>query len=80
MMGIIVPETCWAYKKYNKIISGRHLVGFYSSDISDDLDRLGPSMGRFTCSVIVDCDAGARTGVCTFVFRLETGRKVAGCV
>jgi len=37
-------------------------------------------MGRFTCSVIVDCDAGARTGVCTFVFRLETGRKVAGCV
>ena len=22
MMGILVPETCWAYKKYNKIISG----------------------------------------------------------
>jgi len=22
MMGIVVPETCWAYKKYNKIISG----------------------------------------------------------
>jgi len=21
MMGIVVPETCWAYKKYNKIIS-----------------------------------------------------------
>jgi len=21
-MGIVVPETCWAYKKYNKIISG----------------------------------------------------------
>jgi len=20
MMGIVVPETCWAYKKYNKII------------------------------------------------------------
>jgi len=20
--GIVVPETCWAYKKYNKIISG----------------------------------------------------------
>jgi len=19
MMGIVVPETCWAYKKYNKI-------------------------------------------------------------
>ena len=22
MMGIVVPETCWAYKKYNKIING----------------------------------------------------------
>jgi len=22
MMGIAMPETCWAYKKYNKIISG----------------------------------------------------------
>jgi len=22
MMGLVVPETCWAYKKYNKIISG----------------------------------------------------------
>ena len=22
MMGIVVPETCWAYKKYNKILSG----------------------------------------------------------
>jgi len=22
MMDIVVPETCWAYKKYNKIISG----------------------------------------------------------
>ena len=21
MMGIVVPETCWAYKKYNKIMS-----------------------------------------------------------
>ena len=21
VMGIAVPETCWAYKKYNKIIS-----------------------------------------------------------
>jgi len=26
MMGIVVPETCWAYKKYNKIISGIQLV------------------------------------------------------
>jgi len=29
-MGILVPETCRAYKKYNKIISGIQLV-FYSS-------------------------------------------------
>ena len=26
MMGIVVPETCSAYKKYNKIISSIHLV------------------------------------------------------
>jgi len=26
MMGIVVPETCSAYKKYNKIISGISLV------------------------------------------------------
>jgi len=22
MMGIVMPETCWAYKKYNKITIG----------------------------------------------------------
>ena len=26
MMGIVVPETCWAYKKYDKIISDILLV------------------------------------------------------
>jgi len=26
MMGIVVPETCWAYEKYNKIISSIYLV------------------------------------------------------
>jgi len=26
MMGIIMPETCWAYKKYNEVISGIYLV------------------------------------------------------
>jgi len=31
MMGIVMPETCWAYKKYNKIISDIYL-DFYSSD------------------------------------------------
>jgi len=29
MMGIVVPETCWAYKKYNKIINKWYLVGFF---------------------------------------------------
>jgi len=26
MMGIVVPETCWSYKKHNTIISGIKLV------------------------------------------------------
>ena len=26
MMGILVPETCWAYKKYSKISNGIYLV------------------------------------------------------
>jgi len=33
MMGIVMPETSWAYKKYNKIISGIYLV-LYSSVIT----------------------------------------------
>ena len=34
MMGIVVPETCWAYKKYNKIISGIKLV--FNLQLSDN--------------------------------------------
>ena len=30
MMGIVVPETYWAYKKYNKIINDIQLVLFFS--------------------------------------------------
>ena len=30
MMGIVMPETCWAYEKYNKLTSGIQLI-FYSS-------------------------------------------------
>jgi len=33
MMGVVKPETCWAYKKYSKIISDIKLV-FYSSVIT----------------------------------------------
>ena len=33
MMDTVVPETCWAYKKHNKIISDIYLV-FYSSVIT----------------------------------------------
>ena len=32
MMGTAVPETCWAYKKHNKIISDILLV-FHSSTV-----------------------------------------------
>jgi len=28
MMGIVMPETCWAYKKYNKIASSWFFI-FY---------------------------------------------------
>jgi len=31
MMGIVVPETCSAYKKYNKIISDINLVFLFFS-------------------------------------------------
>ena len=34
MMGIVVPEICWAYKKYNKIKQYIELVGSYSSVIT----------------------------------------------
>jgi len=33
MMGIVVPETWWAYKKYNKIISGIYLVFILQKNI-----------------------------------------------
>jgi hypothetical protein len=39
MIGIVMPETCWAYKKYNKIISGIELV-FYSSVITKMLGSI----------------------------------------
>ena len=32
MIGIVVPETYWAYKKYNEIITGIFLV-FILQDI-----------------------------------------------
>jgi hypothetical protein len=35
MMVIVVPETCWAYKEYNKIISGILLVFLFLSYHND---------------------------------------------
>jgi len=35
MMGIVMAETCWAYKKYNKIISGIYLVFLFFSYHND---------------------------------------------
>jgi len=46
MMGIVVPETYWAYKKYIKIISGIYLVfilQFWNNDLTgndDDMNRI----------------------------------------
>jgi len=45
MMGIVMPETCWASKKYNKIISGI-LVGFFYSSVITVMS--GPMNIRFT--------------------------------
>ena len=36
MMDIVMPETCWAFKKDNKI-SGIYLFFFYSSDTKEKL-------------------------------------------
>ena len=36
MMDILMSETCWAHKKWNKIASEIKLV-FYSSAIYDDI-------------------------------------------
>jgi len=50
MMGTVVPETCWAYKKHNKIISGNWLV-FYSSEMyiiqTDLITRSSPGTGKW---------------------------------
>jgi len=35
-MSIVMPKTCWAHKKYNKITSGNSLV-FYSSVIKNNV-------------------------------------------
>ena len=31
MMGVVMPETCWAYKKYNKIISAVYLSQYLTN-------------------------------------------------
>jgi len=45
MMGIVVPETYWAYKKYNKIISSIQLVlilqPYYNLGILEQVLQLG---------------------------------------
>ena len=40
MMGIVMPDTCWAYKKYNKIISGIQLVLFSYDKIKSHFGTL----------------------------------------
>ena len=44
MMGIVVPETFWAYKKYNKIVSSIIWFIFFSYYHND----AGPTHIRFS--------------------------------
>jgi len=51
MMGIVVSETCWAYKKYNKIIGSIELV--FILQLFKDVDfegmfLLAPSYKKFS--------------------------------
>ena len=52
MMGIVVPETCWAYKKYSKIISGWSFSlqpGHYSSLTAPNLQPTVNQEGNDQC-------------------------------
>jgi len=46
MMGIVVPETCWAYKKYNKRISGIQLPEKILRDFPLRMRRECPRLGH----------------------------------
>jgi len=54
MMGIGVPETCWAYKKYNKITSDIYLIFVlqlwkYSNDFISSYELM--ILCRQTCDI-----------------------------
>jgi len=51
MMDILMSETCWAHKKWNKIASNIMLV-FYSSTIG----ILGTVSGQFICMLTMVCN------------------------
>ena len=54
MLGIVVPETFGAYKKYNKIISSIQLV-FYSSAFVKNQATSSPKPAVSTCSTTSYC-------------------------
>jgi len=62
MMGILMSETCWAHKEWNKIASDIKLV-FYSSTIT-------MMHGPINMALV-----GLRTGYCRGHLDLRTGRS-----
>ena len=72
MMGTVVPETCSAYKKYNKIISGIYPVGFCSSSTSLFLCSFYyPSFLYLNCNFPSEC--------CLFVLMMQTTASSKHC-
>jgi len=64
MMDILMPETCWAHKKWNKIASDIKLV-FYSStklQVFAELEGFVCSVVKDTCTMICQ----SRFGVVQF--------------
>ena len=59
MIVIVMPETCWAYKKYNKIISDIHLafiLQFYRFILVNErryeLTQIKKNSSALTCFVL----------------------------
>jgi len=72
MMGIVVPETCWAYKKYNKIISSIYKV--LVLQLSQWCTVQQTSHKRFHFKQRIN--HGSVLGVFLYFFMLVSGTKV----
>ena len=53
MMDIVMPETCWAYKKYNKIIvaSGWFLFFSYHNDARSNKHQICVCLIQFSFAI-----------------------------